>query len=251
MFRNVTDVVAPIAAVNNYLLPLWIASSERGFCASEAVLPGEGRRRTRDGRAGSIEVTGESQHAGTLVIATEPHSPVEMRIMCLRAAGLVWATVLALGCSDGSGPTPPTAGRFQAHLSGALNTTLSGTSNVGAFATEDFPDGRFAIRMYAPQADTLRSVNIDCPGLARPETGSYAIASGMEGCRGAYGRLFSSVSAGTIVLEHLSASSGQVVITVSTDGQLAGTFRFDGILVADPDTVGPVTASGAFNAVLE
>jgi hypothetical protein len=73
----------------------------------------------------------------------------------------------------------------------------------------------------------------------------------MEGCRGAYGRLFSSVSAGTIVLEHLSASSGQVVITVSTDGQLAGTFRFDGILVADPDTVGPVTAYGAFNAVLE
>jgi hypothetical protein len=24
MFRNVTDVVAPIAAVNNYLLPLWM-----------------------------------------------------------------------------------------------------------------------------------------------------------------------------------------------------------------------------------
>ncbi|HET9040881.1 MAG TPA: hypothetical protein VFN40_11955 [Gemmatimonadales bacterium] len=171
--------------------------------------------------------------------------------MCLRPACLVWATVLVLGCSDGSGPTAPAAGRFQAQLSGALNATLSGTSNGGAFATEDFPDGRFAIRMYAPQADTLRSVNIDCPGLARPEPGSYPIGSGMEGCRGAYGRLFSSVSAGTIVLEHLSASSGQVVITVSTDGQLAGTFRFDGILVADPDTVGPVTASGAFNAILE
>jgi hypothetical protein len=24
MFRNVTDVVAPIASVNNYLLPLWM-----------------------------------------------------------------------------------------------------------------------------------------------------------------------------------------------------------------------------------
>lgn len=24
MFRNVTDAVAPVAAVNNYLLPLWM-----------------------------------------------------------------------------------------------------------------------------------------------------------------------------------------------------------------------------------
>src|SRR5256886_11667210 len=29
MFRNITGVVAPVAAVNNYLLPLWMI----GFCA--------------------------------------------------------------------------------------------------------------------------------------------------------------------------------------------------------------------------
>ena len=159
--------------------------------------------------------------------------------------------MLLLACSDGSGPTGPAVGRFQAQLSGALNAVLSGSSNGGAFSTEEAPDGRFAIRMFAPQADTLRSVNIDCPGLVRPEPGTYAIGSGPEGCRGAYGRLFSSMSGGTIVLEHMSATSGQVTVTASSDGQLGGTFRFEGSFVVGPDTLGTVTASGTFNAALE
>jgi hypothetical protein len=120
------------------------------------------------------------------------------------------------------------------------------------FFTEDAPDdGHFAIRMFAPRADTLHSMNIDCPGLGPPAPGTYAIGAEPEGCRGGYVRLVSAMSGGTTAPERMSASSGHVTITVSTDGQLVGTFRFEGVLVVDPDTLGPLTAAGTFNAVVE
>jgi hypothetical protein len=43
MFRNVTDVVAPIAAMNNYLLPLWMIVFGAGLLRFRGCTPGAAR----------------------------------------------------------------------------------------------------------------------------------------------------------------------------------------------------------------
>jgi len=166
--------------------------------------------------------------------------------MHLRVASLGIEALLLLGCSDGSGPTLPEPGLFQARLSGARAGALSGSSQGSVIYLEEAPDGRFTIQMYAVRADTLRSLGIDCPGLTYPAPGTYAIGIGFEDCRGSYGRFAS----GTTEPERATATSGSVTVTPLSDGHLGGTFRFEGILVVGADSVGTLAAAGSFNAVV-
>jgi hypothetical protein len=50
MFRNVTDVVEPIAAVNNYLLPLWMIIFGVFLVRYRASIPESANQSTWDSR---------------------------------------------------------------------------------------------------------------------------------------------------------------------------------------------------------
>jgi hypothetical protein len=160
------------------------------------------------------------------------------------AACLLFSAVLTTGCSDAAAPSP---GMFRARLSGALVATMSGPSNAGTIFTEA-SGTQFAIRMFTPQGDTLRSLSIACPGEEPPATGTYAVNESGSDCVGGYGSLVSTLETGTIILEQLSASSGSVTISPSSEGQIEGIFSFAGTLVVGSDSVGSVAASGAFSA---
>ena len=166
--------------------------------------------------------------------------------MNVSAAFVGLGSVLLLGCSES---TAPAAGQFQARLSGAGAAILAGASNARSFFTEADPDGaRFGINMFAGANDTLRSISISCPGEEPPAPGTYPLSTGPEGCRGGYVRLTSTQSAGTVILEQASSSSGSVTITASSDAEVAGRFGFEGELVVGTEPAGTVSVSGAFNA---
>ena len=48
----------------------------------------------------------------------------------------------------------------------------------------------------------------------------------------------------------MTASSGSLTISTSTEGETTGNFNLTGILVLGSDSVGSVAASGSFNAVV-
>jgi hypothetical protein len=128
---------------------------------------------------------------------------------------------------------------------------MSGASNAGTIYTVDFPDGRFAIRMFAEQGDTVGVITILCPGQEPPAPGMYAVTASESDCPGTYTRAVFPPEGGAIILEQASASSGSVtIISTSSGDQTAGTFSFSGILVVGSDSVGTVTASGEFSAVV-
>ena len=159
----------------------------------------------------------------------------------------IFGAVIIAGCSEGTAPSP---GTFQAQLSGARMAALSGASNAGTIYTVDFPDARFAIRMFAEPGDTVRVITILCPGQEPPAPGTYAVTALESDCPGTYTRAVFPPEGGTIILEQASASSGSVRIITSSGDQTAGTFTFSGILVVGSDSVGTVTASGEFSAVV-
>jgi hypothetical protein len=127
---------------------------------------------------------------------------------------------------------------------------MSGVSNAGAIYTVEFPEARFAIRMFAEQGDTVRVITILCPGPEPPAPGTYAVTTSEPDCPGTYSRVVFPPEGGTIILEQASASSGSVTISTSSGDQTVGTFTFSGILVVGSDSVGTVAASGEFNAVV-
>ena len=162
------------------------------------------------------------------------------RTACLVAGATLWSA-----CSDGTGPS---AGTFRAQLRGAHVAALSGTSNARAFATEESPDPRFTISMFAPQGDTIRLLSVGCPGEQPPEPGTYDIGESESDCHGSYVRLLSTLEDGTIIFERLSVSSGAVRISAVEQGQTAGTFDFSGTLVVGESPAGVMGASGSFSA---
>jgi hypothetical protein len=127
---------------------------------------------------------------------------------------------------------------------------MSGASNAGAIYTVDFPDARFAIRMFAEQGDTVGVITILCPGQEPPAPGTYAVTASESDCPGTYSRVLFPPEGGAVILEQASASSGSLTISTSSGDQTAGTFSFSGILVVGSDSVGTVTASGEFSAVV-
>jgi hypothetical protein len=58
----------------------------------------------------------------------------------------------------------------------------------------------------------------------------------------------SSLENGTTVLERAEASSGQLTISESGGGQVAGTFGWSGTLLVGSDPGGTLSASGSFSA---
>jgi hypothetical protein len=165
--------------------------------------------------------------------------------MKIRVASLLSIAALVLGCSDA---TAPAGGTFRAQLSGARVLALSGSSIARAFSTEEFPDERFAISMFAAQGDTLLTIGIHCPGHEVPAPGTYTVDTSASGCMGGYSRIVSTSQAGTTVLEDASASSGRLTITAASAGQAVGMFALSGVLMAGADSVGTLSASGAFSA---
>jgi hypothetical protein len=165
--------------------------------------------------------------------------------MTHRIARLVAGATLLFACSDGTGPS---SGTFRAQLSGALVAALSGPSNARAFTTEESADPRFAISMFAPQGDTIRSLSVDCPGQEPPEPGTYSVGESESACHGSYVRLLSTLENGTIIFERLSASSGVVRISAVEQGLTTGTFQFSGTLVVGESPAGTMGASGSFSA---
>jgi hypothetical protein len=165
--------------------------------------------------------------------------------MTYRTACLIAGAIFLFACSDGTGPS---SGTFRAQLSGALATALSGPSNARAITTEDSPDPRFTISMFAPQGDTIRSLSIGCPGQEPPEPGAYSVGESGSDCHGSYVRLLSTLNGGTIIFESLSASSGVVRITTVEQGLTAETFNFSGTLVVGESSAGVMGASGSFSA---
>ncbi len=165
--------------------------------------------------------------------------------MKTRAACWFLGAGLIIGCSDVTAPAP---GMFRAQLSGARVAAMSGPSNAGPIFSEQFPDPQFAIRMFAPQGDTIRVIAIHCPGQEPPARGRYAVNVSESDCLGSYSRVVSTLEGGATVLEQASASSGTVTISSSSEGQTVGTFNFTGILVLGSDSAGSMAASGAFSA---
>ena len=167
-----------------------------------------------------------------------------------RAACICLGALLMLGCSGDGQVTAPPGGSFQARLSGARTATLSGPSNAGAFFDEASPEAPFAIRMYAEQGDTVRRILIDCPRLTPPAPGTLRVSGAPGECQARYSRLVFTQGADIIVLEQALASSGSATITASDPGQLSGVFSFTGRLVVGADSLGTITASGGFNAII-
>lgn len=159
-------------------------------------------------------------------------------------AGLYLGAALTCGCSDATGPEP---GTFRAQLSGARVAAMAGPSNAGLIYGE-LPGARFAIRMFAPQGDTVRVISIQCPGEDPPAPGTHAVSASEADCVGSYARIVTPPAGETIVLEQASASSGSVTISASTESLTTGSFNFDGILVLVSDSVGTVAAEGEFSA---
>src|SRR5918996_2357169 len=137
------------------------------------------------------------------------------------AARLFLGAVLLSGCSESAEPSP---GMFRAQLEGARVATLSGPSNAGPTFTEEFPEPRFTIRMFASQGDTIRAIVIGCRGEQPPPSGTYAVDPSGSGCVGSYSRSIATPDVGAIVLEQTTASAGSVRITESGAGQTSGTF---------------------------
>jgi hypothetical protein len=167
--------------------------------------------------------------------------------MNTRAVCMLLGASVMLGCSDATGPAP---GTFRAGLSGALSLGLSGASNAGLIYTEEVPYAQFAIRMYAGQGDNILAIALVCPGEGSPAPGKYPVSSSQGDCVGSYSRIVSTLEDGTLVREHVSASSGSLTISRSTESETAGTFNFKGVLVLGSDSVGTVAASGSFSAVV-
>jgi hypothetical protein len=165
--------------------------------------------------------------------------------MTHRTACLVAGATFLFACSDGTGPS---SGTFLAQLRGAHVATLSGPSNARAFSTEESPDPRFVINMFAPQGDTIRFLSVGCPGQEPPEPGTYSVGESDSVCHGSYVRLFSTPENGTIILERLSASSGLVRISAVEQGLTSGAFDFSGTLVVGESPAGVMGASGSFSA---
>jgi hypothetical protein len=161
--------------------------------------------------------------------------------------GFVLCAVLLLGgCSD---PPDLDPGTFRAQLSGALTGSLSGPSNASTVFIEPFPGPRFSIRMFAAQqGDTVRGLSVHCAGDAPPAPGTYEITAAGAQCAAGYVRLVSSLENGTTVLERAEASSGQLTISESGGGQVAGTFGWSGTLLVGSDPGGTLSASGSFSA---
>jgi hypothetical protein len=103
--------------------------------------------------------------------------------------------------------------------------------------------------MFAERGDTLRTIVILCPGAERPSPGTYPVSPAAEACTGSYVRAVLSMEGGFTVLENADASAGSVTIGPSSEGA-NGSFRFSGTLVIGADSVGPVTVSGYFRAVV-
>jgi hypothetical protein len=163
------------------------------------------------------------------------------------AARLLLGAVLLSGCSESAEPSP---GMFRAQLEGVRVATLSGSSNAAPIFTEEFPEPRFTIRMFASQGDTVRAIVIGCPGEQSPPSGTYAVDPSGSSCVGSYSRSISTPEVGAIVLERMTASSGSVRISESGAGQTSGTFDFSGILVVGSDSLGTLDISGLFSALV-
>jgi hypothetical protein len=142
--------------------------------------------------------------------------------MTHRTACLLAGATFLFACSDGTGPS---SGTFRAQLSGAHVATLSGPSNARAFATEESPDPRFAISMFAFQGDTIRSLSVSCPGQEPPEPGTYSVGESESACHGSYVRLLSTPENGTIIL------SGTLIVGESPAGVMGATGSFSATTV--------------------
>jgi hypothetical protein len=163
-------------------------------------------------------------------------SPIPMALLLAVALG---------GCSDAASPQP---GTFRAQLSGARAATLSGPSNAGTAFTEELPELQFAIRMFDERGDTVQALVLRCRGDQPPLPGEYPLNSSGEPCAGTYARGVSTPEGAIIELELAAASSGLLTIGQSQPGQIAGAFRFRGVLVVEADSVGTLEATGTFSA---
>ena len=161
-----------------------------------------------------------------------------------RRAALACSTLLlAVGCSDGSGPSLGATGVFSAQLTGAQSASLSGNAEAGLVFTED--GSAFSIRMFAQEGEVLRFVILNCPGDTAPASGTYALGPG-GACQARYGRVPS--SSNFVVTETAEADAGSLRITTSNDEEVDGVFTFHGQLVETTDTIGGVSATGTFRA---
>jgi hypothetical protein len=168
------------------------------------------------------------------------------RSMKSLACRLLGASLL-ISCSD---TTAPAAGTFRARLNGGRVADLSGESNAGPFFSVEYPSARFAMRMFDTRGDEVRAIVIHCPGEDPPAPGTYAVSESESDCAGSYSRVVATLETGTTVLEQATASSGGLTISTSAEGQAAGTFNFQGILVTGSDSGATLSVSGIFSAAV-
>jgi hypothetical protein len=178
-----------------------------------------------------------------------PHSKVDRRRLCSvkQSCALLLAGAVLSACSGSTAPSP---GTFRAQLTGARVASWSGPSNAGVASSVEFPDQQFAIRMFAPRGDTIQTLGIRCPGEQPPGSGAHTLNPTGADCVGSYSRIVSTLEGGTFVLEIMAASSGNLTIGPSPEGQTTGTFDFSGPLIVGSDSVGTLEVSGAFSAEL-
>jgi hypothetical protein len=161
-----------------------------------------------------------------------------------RLAALGGILLLA-GCSDAAAPGP---GSFHARLSGVRMTTLSGESGASPFFGVEYPDARFAIRMFDQGGGEVRALVLHCPGETPPPAGAYAVSTAVADCAGSYSRVRTTVEGEISVLETMQASSGQLTVNAVDGGEVTGSFNFQGTLVVGSDSGGRLLATGAFSS---
>jgi hypothetical protein len=127
---------------------------------------------------------------------------------------------------------------------------LAGDADGSAFFSVEYPDARFAIRMFDSDQEELRALVLHCPGETPPGPGSYDLSGSDADCAGTYSRVRTDSLGGTI-LEQADAVSGRLTISGLDAGELTGSFNFQGTLVVGSDSGGTLFATGAFSATTE
>jgi len=153
--------------------------------------------------------------------------------------------LFVVGCSDATEPLTGASGVFGAQLEGVRSAMLSGSAEAQKVFIET--GSEFVVRMLAESGNVGRFVVLQCPGDTAPTPGTYAVGPGRD-CLARYLLLRSTPDSGSSFTEFAEAEEGRVIVDVSNEEEIDGTFIFQGTLVQGSDTVGGLSARGSFRA---
>lgn|GEM_PF-1774629 len=177
--------------------------------------------------------------------------PVRVGLAAGRArAGLAAGLVLlggASGCTDDG--TGPSAGAWEATVTGTVNRSLIGLATFGSVASDDGDDD-FLIELLADGAQPVVRITVRSAAPGPLPVGNHPVQP--VATTQAVAVEFLQLEGGGLT-GSLQGQSGSVTIRTSTDGRVGGDFDFtatgflivSGTAVADAE----IEVSGSFSAV--